>query len=357
MTKGMPDRLCQHLAGRLSTGPPALLASLHGAPSSGKGSRASAPAPDRTARRQQPGAPGRSPPVPAPASGAAAAELPALRGGTAGKRWETLRETLPGRTEGSAPARAPRPRETLPRPAGTEGDPGTERRARSSGRQVPLPGRGHPGIPVPAAAPPRPAVPLPPGPWSPHPLLAAFLHPLRTPLAFSCILHPSPLRSPRTLLAHSSLSPCTPHKVSPVSFQPLAPSCPLLPLHRARMGEGGDGELMRVRPRLRHPLALPSSRRGTAPAASGTYLRAALRATSTGPWCPLCVPARGAIAAGARGAQRGAAPGGAAMGRLRRSGARGGGTPASARRRPAQPEPCEGIKDGGGEKRKVYILK
>lgn len=42
------------------------------------------------------------------------------------------------------------------------------------------------------------------------------------------------------------------------------------------------------------------------------------------------------MAGGARGAQRGAAPGGAAMGRLRRSGARGGGTPASGRGREAE---------------------
>lgn len=72
------------------------------------------------------------------------------------------------------------------------------------------------------------------------------------------------------------------------------------------------------------------------------------------------------MAAGACGAQRGAAPGGAAMGRLRRSSARGGGTPASARRREAErggagsravvllsPEPCEGKK----KIKKIYVRK
>lgn len=65
-----------------------------------------------------------------------------------------------------------------------------------------------------------------------------------------------------------------------------------------------------------HPLPPPTALR------DATYLRAARRATSTGPWWTLLcfLAGRSAIAAGARGAQRGAARGGAAMGR---SGARG----------------------------------
>lgn len=74
-----------------------------------------------------------------------------------------------------------------------------------------------------------------------------------------------------------------------------------------------------------------------------------------------------AAAGETRGAQRGAAPGGAAMGRLWRSGTRGGGTAASARRREAErggagsgavvllsPKPCEGG-GVGWEKKKFKI--
>lgn len=98
--------------------------------------------------------------------------------------------------------------------------------------------------------------------WSSRPLLAASLHPLRTPLAFSCILLPSPLRSPRTLLAHSALSLRTLNKVSPIALQLLQPApapspCPV--------GEGGDADPHEGTTRLRHPLSLPSCRRGTAP--------------------------------------------------------------------------------------------
>lgn len=136
--------------------------------------------------------PGRSPPVPAPASGGGAAGLPAPGGRTAGK-------PCPGR-------------------AGTEDDPARERRAGSSGRQVPPTGRGHPGIPVPAPAPPGPAVRLPRALLVLSPPSRRFFAPPRTLLRISCILLPSPLRSPRTLLAHTSLSLCTLHTVSPAAL-------------------------------------------------------------------------------------------------------------------------------------------
>lgn len=246
------------------------------------------------------------------------------------------------------------------------------------------PGGGD-GTPVLELAPPRPSLQLPCA------LLATFSPP---PCRFfapslqcryskvSCILLAVSLRSPCALLARFLLFLCTLHTIPchPNSFHP--PSN-LLPLRSSPGTEGGGGEPSlppptppKGRPRRRsvpappplHPPRNSSDRRCHLPTSSPAShqhrtMVAALFPRRTG-------GRRDAIAAGARGAQRGAAPGGAAMGRLRSSGARGGGTPASARRREAEgcggrlrsgrPAQPPSLAKGGGRGRRggnIYIVK
>lgn len=386
----------QHRPGQPSTAPPALLASPHAAQKGGGGG-------DGKGFREAP-RPEAYPPSPAPQLGCIPGAPGSLRGsprpsppqGNGGRRCRAARST-PGNAV-LAPRRTlgPHTGETLPGPGGirVESRAGSERESGAAGTRCLLPRRQHgpgtagtprggDGTPVPELAPPRPSLQLRCA------LLATFSPP---PCRFfapslqcryskvSCILLAVSLRSPCALLARSLLFLCTLHTIPchPNSFHP--PSN-LLPLRSSPGTEGGGGEPSPHPPLPRrddpdagrYPLPLPSTLPGTAATAGATYLRAARRATSTGPWWPLCFlaePAAGEtrsppVPAALSGARRPAAQPWAASGapvpaaagpRLRPAGGRlraaGAGSGAVALLSPQALRRGEEGGEGGG----IYIL-